>query len=799
MRFETHCHSHFSNIRLIDSICKPRDLIETAANLGYAGIALTDHEALCGHVEWLELEKELKEKEKIPKDFKCALGNEIYLTETREPKQKYWHFLLIAKNTEGHRALRELSSTAWLNSYTDRRMERTPTLYNELEEIVSKYPNTLIADTACLGSKFDGLVLELVAAEEEKNEELIYTKKIEIDNFLKWGKKLFKEDFYIEIAPGISKDQKAFNKRVKSIAEFYNIKMVIGTDAHYLTSEYREIHKAFLNSKEGEREVDSFYHDAHLMNDEEAFENLKEFYTKEEFEQMCQNSLEIMNKIENYEIFHSPIIPEVDVYPSTIQDTSYLTEYPILKKLTESKNVQEKEWINCCLSSLKERNLEKKEYFERLELEADILSFISDKLGNCLFSYFNTFKHYINLFWDCGSVVGPGRGSAGSFLSNYLLNITQLDPIEWNLPYFRFLNKERAELPDIDIDLAPSKRPLILNEIRKERGELNVVQVATFGTTSSKAAIATACRGYRSKEYPKGIDVDVSLYLSGLVPTERGMTWTLDECFNGNEEKDRKPIKELIIQFERYPGLKEIALGVEDLVVRRGQHASGVMMYNNSPFETTALMRSPNGDITTQFDLHKSEVLGDVKFDFLVTDICDKITTTLLLLQENNYFEKGLSLKEIYQKYLHPKQLNLKNPKIWQALADGSVQDVFQFNTQIGIETAKAIKPTNPAELTAANALMRLAAPEGQERPFDRYIRFKNNIRLWYEEMEEFGLSEDEQETLKPYYERDYGVPASQEQLMLMVMDPKISHFTLAESNQCRKILAKFLAHFIID
>lgn len=269
------------------------------------------------------------------------------------------------------------------------------------------------------------------------------------------------------------------------------------------------------------------------------------------------------------------------------------------------------------------------------------------------------------------------------------------------------------------------------------------------------------------------------------------MTWTLDECFNGNEEKDRKPIKELIMQFERYPGLKEIAFGVENLVVRRGQHASGVMMYNETPFETTALMRSPNGDITTQFDLHKSESLGDVKFDFLVTDICDKITTTLLLLQENEYFDKNLSLKEIYQEHLHPKKLNLKDPKIWQSLAEGSVQDVFQFNTQIGIETAKAIQPTNPAELTAANALMRLAAPEGQERPFDRYIRFKDDIGLWYEEMNEFGLSEEEQKILEPYYKRDYGVPASQEQLMLMVMDPNISHFTLAESNQTRKILAK--------
>ena len=164
MRFETHSHSHFSNIRLIDSINKPKDMILTAYKLGYGGIALTDHEALCGHIEWLELEKELKSKGEIPQDFKCALGNEIYLTDTREPKQKYWHFILIAKNTAGHRALRELSSQAWLNSYTDRRLERVPTLKTELAAIVKKYPNSLVADTACLGSEFDGLVLQLVDA-----------------------------------------------------------------------------------------------------------------------------------------------------------------------------------------------------------------------------------------------------------------------------------------------------------------------------------------------------------------------------------------------------------------------------------------------------------------------------------------------------------------------------------------------------------------------------------------------------------------------------------------------------------
>lgn len=670
-------------------------------------------------------------------------------------------------------------------------MERCPTLKSELVEIVKKYPNSLVADTACLGSEFDAYVLNLIEAEKKEDEEEILKWKIKIRDFLGFCLDLFEDDFYIEIAPGVSKDQKTFNKRVKKIAQYYKIKMVMGTDAHYPSSEFREIHKAFLNSKDGEREVDSFYHDAHLMDDEEAFENVKDIFTKEEFQEMCNNSLEIMNKIEGYELFHSPIIPEVRVFPPEPKENKDLASYPTLSNLVISKNPQEREWVNQCLISLKEKKIDDTVHYERLELEASILSYISEKLGNCLYSYFNTFRHYIDLFWECGSIVGPGRGSAGSFLSNYLLGITQLDPIEWGLPYFRFLNKDRAELPDIDLDLAPSKRPLILKKIREERGELNVAQVATFGTTSSKSAIGTACRGYRSKEYPKGIDVDIATYLSSLVPVERGLVWSLSECFEGNEEKNRKPVKELVSQFEKYPGLKEIALGIENLVVRRGQHASGVILYNNSPFETTALMRSPNGDITTQYDLHRAERAGDVKFDFLVTDICDKLAVALNLLKDNGYFQGLNSLREIYNKYLHPQVIDIKNPRLWEALENGEVQDVFQFNTAIGIQTAQAIKPHNPAEMTSANALMRLVAPEGDERPFDRYVRFKKDISLWYEEMDNFGLTKEEQKILEPYYKRDYGVPSSQEQLMLMVMDPKISHFTLAESNQCRKVLAK--------
>lgn len=411
-----------------------------------SGICLTDHEALCGHIDWLLEEKDLKEKGLIPQNFKCGLGNEIYLVDNRNDIEKYWHFILIAKNAEGHRALRELSSQAWYNSFYTRGMERVPTEKRELEAIVEKYPGSLIAQSSCLGSEIAHLVLNLVDAERKNDEEEIYKWKVKVKEFLDFGRRLFGDDFYVEIAPAKSKDQLKFNKRVIEIATVLGYKIVFGTDSHYYTAQEREVHKGYLNSKEGEREVDDFYYYSHLMSNEEAFENCKDYMSLEQFNEYCANSMEIYNKIEDYELFHKPIIPHTKVpfYESGLWD---VRNYPILQQLVDSKNVQEKYWINQCLEALNKKELWNDVYLSRLQEEADILLTISEKMENCLFEYFNTFQHFIDLFWECGTVVGPGRGSSCCFLSNYLLGIVQIDPVKWELPAFRFLNKERAELP----------------------------------------------------------------------------------------------------------------------------------------------------------------------------------------------------------------------------------------------------------------------------------------------------------------------------------------------------------------
>ena len=442
-RFEVHSHTHYSNIRLLDSINKPKELIDRAIELGLAGIAITDHEILSAHPEINFYQKEIEEKNP---DFKIALGNEIYLTDTRDMGQRYYHFILIAKNKEGHRALRELSSRAWMNSYWDRGLERVPTLKSDLEEVMKKYPGTLIATTACLGGELSVNTLNLINAEATGDKNGAEIAHNNIVNFMLWCKEIFKDDFYVECAPGASREQILVNKRLVSIAQAFGLKMVIGSDAHYLKKEDRYVHKTYLNSKGGEREVDEFYEFAYLQTNEEIIENLKKSNFSEDYiMQMFDNSYNIFEKIENYSLAHKQTIPKVSVpdYPKKSFDKEH---YPILASMFESDDKVNRYWVNKCVDKLEELDLYNDVYLSRLEEEADIKQTISEKLETNMFSYPVTLEHYVNLFWECGSMVGAGRGSSCSGLNHYLLGITQLDPIKWNLPFWR-LELLRNSLP----------------------------------------------------------------------------------------------------------------------------------------------------------------------------------------------------------------------------------------------------------------------------------------------------------------------------------------------------------------
>ena len=786
--FNCHNHTEYSNLRLLDCINKPKALINKAIELGLTGIAITDHECLSAHIEVNQYAKELREKNP---DFTVALGNEIYLTDTRDRGQRYYHFILIAKDVIGHRQLRELSTIAWKNSYVDRKMERVPLLKSELKEIVSKNKGHLIATTACIGGELGTEILKAEEAEAVKDQDTAYQHLQKIYDLITFCIDLFGDDFYIECAPSTKDDQIRVNKRSKRIAEAFNLKMVVGTDSHYLTKAERQVHKAYLNSKEGEREVDDFYEFSRLMDSDEIFELLGLAFDKDYIENILNNTIDLQNKITFYSLERKQMIPKVEVtnYPASNARWRF-SNHSLLNKLLTSDNIQERYWVNECLKSLEEKGLLlNDEYLTRLETEADVIKDIGEKLDDCLFAYFNTFKHYIDLFWECGSIVGPGRGSATGFLSNYLLGITQLDPIRWNLPYWRFLNKERAELPDIDIDLAPSKRPAIFKAIRKERGEFGLVQVATFGTEGTKSAVLTACRGYRSEDYPDGIDIDEAQYMSSLIPQERGFLWPIKDVINGNPEKDRKPITTFINEVNMYPGLLDIIINIEGLVNKRGIHASGVILYGDDPFDTASFMKAPNGELITCYDLHKAEAAGDTKYDFLVTEVSDKIIKCFELLAKDKVIE-DMGLRDTYNKYIHPEIIDTTQQDIWDHLAAGDILDVFQFNSGVGLAIAKKLKPQNPLEMTAANAMMRLMSEKGVESQQDRYARIKDTgIEVFDTEMKHRHMPEDIIEKMHKHCDKYYGCCAIQEQMMEILMD--VVGFTLGEANNARKIVAK--------
>lgn len=281
-------------------------------------------------------------------------------------------------------------------------------------------------------------------------------------------------------------------------------------------------------------------------------------------------------------------------------------------------------------------------------------------------------------------------------------------------------------------------------------------------------------------------------YMSSLIPQERGFLWPIEDVVNGNPEKGRKAVTTFVNTVNQYPGLLDIITRIQGLVNKRSSHASGVILFDENIFDSAAVMRTPKGALITQWDLHDQEAAGSVKYDFLLTAVQDIIIQAVELLQEDGVIEKDLTLREVYNKYLHPSVLPQDDKKMWDALANGDVLGCFQFDSSVGAQAAKKIKPQNPHEMADANGLMRLMTSEkGAETPMEKYVRFKNNISLWYQEMDREGLTKEEQRILEPHFLRSYGVPPSQEQMMTMLQDENICGFTLEEANAARKIVGK--------
>lgn len=794
-RASIHNHSYFSNLRILDALPSPEDIVNQALALEIPFIGISDHESLSAHIRLNKMALSLQETNP---NFKIGLGNEIYLTKNRDKEQTYYHFLLLAKDACGHQMLRQLSSQAWISSYFDRGLQRVPTLYSEIEDIIKKYgKGHLIASSACIGSMIGKKILEMKIAEE--NDNLILRKKAHDDivEHVLFCKKYFGDDFYFEIAPALYDEQIYVNKKTLQLCDVFGIKATIQDDSHRLTQDDYMAHKALLNSKQGEREdIDKFYKYTYLQSYEDIRKNMEPVGC--DCDKLFANSMEIYDKVETFSLLHPQQVPMVTVpdFPKKKQDT----KYKFLDKMYNSDNPQERYWVNFCVNKLKEKNLYNDIYLTELDNEAEVQMVVGEKLNTCIFSYPIFLQHYFDLIWECKGCIGVGRGSSAAGLDNYLMGLTQYDCIKAGVNnYFRYLNKSRIELPDLDFDLPPTVRPKWFQKIREERGELGLIQVCTFSTMSSKASVLSSCRGYRSKDYPDGINNDEAQYIASLIGSERGFTYSISEMVYGDETKGLKPNKIFLNAVNKYPGLLDIIQKLEGTVSNRSIHASGVIFNDiGHEYDNGAIMTAPDGTLITQWSLHDAEAAGKVKIDSLVTDVMEKITQCVLLLQENGYIDKTLSLKDAYNKYLHPDVLPIEDEKIWDAIDNGTVHNLFQFDTQVGGQAVKKLKPRNTKELSAINALIRLMAQEkGAETPVDRYYRIKNNPNDWVEEMNSYGLTEEEQNILKEYCQYTYGTLPLQDDLMLMMMDERLFGFDLETTNSARKIIGKKLMNKI--
>ena len=594
-----HNHTDYSNLYLRDSINTIEGLIDTAIALGHKVIAITEHETVSNAIKIEKYYNKIKEKHP---DFKVIRGNEIYLCRDGLTKDnfikgqdKFYHFILLALDAIGHEQIRELSTRAWMRSWKTGKMARRPTYYQDLIDIIGANPGHVVGATACLGGFLDNKLLQY---NENPDPELW-------NNILGWClsmQSIFGEgNFLLELQPSKYKEQKIANEGLLKLSEELDIPYIITTDSHYARPEDAPIHEAFLNAQEGEREVKSFYATTYLMSGNE----LNEFIEEEIIAKANKTIIEVAGRAQDYSLLKPLVIPSLvwnEPTLKTIPDV-YFKRIPSLKKFVESSFNGDKVLARAIIEKLEsDVRLQTQRIYNEVEINLQ-MTWESSEVNNAHWSaYFLNLQKIIEVCWDSGTLVGCGRGSGVGFILLYLLDIIQINPL-WEttkLYPWRFLNPSRVSVLDIDTDIEGGRRAQTLQALRDFYGQDRVSNVITFRTEKSKSALQTAARGL-------GIDVDISLYLASLVPVDRGIARTLKQCYYGDEENGFKPVPEFVRQMKLYPELWSVAQRIEGLVCGIGEHAGGVIFVDEPFTKSTALMRVPNGDVVTQFDLHDSE------------------------------------------------------------------------------------------------------------------------------------------------------------------------------------------------
>lgn len=774
-----------SNLRFFDSTIKVKEMLDYAKENNYNAISFTGHESLSDHIT---AERLYHSNQDYVDNFKLMLGNEIYLVDKQEMEKaeeeklsskefRFNHFLLNALDKKGHEFLQKQSTLAWKHNHMYKGSQRVPSYYEDIEELMKNYKGHVIASTACLAGEFAECVLKYNETKDMKYFD-------QLNKFLDWCIKVFgKENFKLEIMPSFNPEQKMVNDNALLASYKKGIDYIITTDAHYIGKTQRKVHNALLHSRDANRDLTA-YDTARLF----TYDELLDFFSPSVLQKGVRNIQKIVDRVEDYSFEHTPDVPKPKMpsFEFNLANHEIPTEYKHINAYLNADNGYDTYLVKLSLKALKEMGkLHDKEYLSRLELELGEISAISKTLKQPLSSYFLSMREFINIMWKT-SVVGPGRGSSSCYLINYLLGITQVDAIKFELPYYRFLSKERvtkntaSQFPDIDTDTASSQRENVINLIKENRGEDHVLNFCTFSTIATRSAILTACRGL-------GIDNNEANYLTSLLPTDNdGKELPIDVALNGNDEygADDKLNEEIA----KYDDLKDTILGLYGLVIGFSEHASGVYISNDEYTKHNAMMQTKNGITVTQFDADDSEYASALKYDFLSLDGCDRLQSVIQILLKENKIKWQGNLYDTYQKYFDTDDLDYTSQDMYDMLFSGDIINAFQFSSETGYKTLRKLNARTFEDLISGNALMRLRSND-DEQPLDKYIRFKNDSTAWKQEMDSYGLTEDEQATLHALLDQYNGICSSQELLMQLSMN--VAGFDLVQANALRKAIAK--------
>jgi len=638
-----HIHSEFS---LLDGANRIKDLPVRAKELGMKAMAITDHGVMYGAIDFYKACK----KEGI----KPIIGCEVYVAPrsrlNKEPNidNRYNHLILLAKNQQGYQNLSKLVSIGFTEGYYYKpRIDL---------EVLEKYHEGLICLSACLAGAVNQALLN---GQNEKAEEIAL-----------WHKKVFGEDYYIEIQNNGIKEQVLANQKLVQLARKLDIPLVATNDAHYLKREDAYNHEILLCIQTGKRMSDP---DRMKFDTDELYvkspEEMSEYFSA--FPDAIENTVKIADKCNVEFEFGHTILPNYDVPPE------FPTHYDFLKKL--------------CDDGLRKRYGENpsEEILKRAEYEIGIIK----KMGYV--DYYLIVWDFIHFAKSNGIPVGPGRGSGAGSILAYAIEITDIDPMKYGLLFERFLNPERISMPDFDVDFSDVDRQKVIDYVSEKYGHDHVSQIITFGTMAAKMVIRDVARVL---DFPYS-EADK---IAKMIPNELHIT--IPKALEQNKE-----LKDLYDNDELIHKLLDIAMALEGMPRQASTHACGVVI-TKDPVDTYVPLYVRDNQISTQYIMTTLEELGLLKMDFLGLRTLTVIKDTINLVKEN----RGIDV-EFDQE--------MSDPKVYKLWQEGSTSGIFQFESQGMTNFMKELKPDCLEDLIAGVSLYR----PGPMDQIPRYIRGKQN------------------------------------------------------------------------